>query len=657
MTEVKSGIRPVTAMAAVTAVVVLIPALLVGGAVDTTEIPGLPSPGPVTPWALPVVTTMSDLLAVLLAGVLVTAAFLLPGDGPSVSAHGWLLLRRATWLAAAWLLVVVARILFSVSDVLGVPVPELGWQPIAGFALSISQGQALMWQGGLILLVVLLSRAGLSRGLAAVAAITALAAIVPPAFTGHASGAGDHQLAVSSLVLHILAATLWIGGLGGLLLVRRARAFPEAVARYSRLALGCFVVTAISGTANAAVRLGDIQALSGTRYGLLVLAKVLALALVGLIGAVHRSRTVPALRAGQPRAFLRLAVGELVVLGGAIGLAVALSRSPAPQTEGVEPDPLTELLGFAAPAPPTGLRMLGDPLPDMFILMVTVCGIAAYLTGVVRLRKAGHHWPLARTVSWTGGLLLLAAITCLGVARYAYVLFSVHMIQHMVLSMVVPILLVIGAPVTLALRALHRPADPAVRGPREWLLVVLHSRIAQVFTHPLVALGIYVASLYGLYFSDLLGTLMRYHLGHLAMIAHFVIAGYLLFWVLIGTDPGRRRIHPALLVLVHFLAMVAHAFFGFVLLQSTTVIALDWYAAVHPVWAQPMLDDQRLGAGLAWAFGELPAAAILLLLVRQWIRSDEREQARTDRAADRALAAGEDDELARYNAYLDTLTK
>ncbi|WP_430791814.1 cytochrome c oxidase assembly protein [Actinoplanes sp. G11-F43] len=650
----KFGTRSVSATVVGAAAVGLVPALVWAGGVDTSVIPGLPSPGPVTPWALPAVTTMSDLLAVLLAGVLVTAAFLLPGDGRSVSAHGWLLMRRATWLAAAWLLVVLARVLFTVSDVLGVPVPELELMPVAGFALSISQGQALMWQAGLILLVVLLSRAGVSRGLAAVVALLALAAIVPPAFTGHASGAGDHQLAVSSLVLHVLAATLWIGGLGGLLLVRRATAFPEAVARYSRLALACFVVTAVSGIANAAVRLGSWTALLDHAYGVLVMVKVLALALAGLIGAAHRAHCLPALRDGRPRAFLRLAAGELAVLGAAVGLAVALSRSPAPLTE-AEPDPMTELLGFPAPETPTALRMLGEPLPDMFVLAVTVAGIAAYLTGVVRLRKAGHHWPLARTASFTGGLLLLAAITCLGVARYAYVLFSVHMIQHMVLSMVVPILLVGGAPITLALRALRRPADPRVRGPREWLLVVLHSRIARVLTHPLVALGIYVASLYGLYFSDLLGTLMRYHLGHLAMLAHFVIAGYLLFWVLIGTDPGRRRIHPAMLVLVHFLAMVAHAFFGFVLLQSTTVIGLDWYTAVHPTWAAPLLDDQRLGAGLAWAFGELPAAAILLVLVRQWIRSDEREQARTDRAADRALAAGEDDELARYNEYLSRL--
>jgi len=131
-----------------------------------------------------------------------------------------------------------------------------------------------------------------------------------------------------------------------------------------------------------------------------------------------------------------------------------------------------------------------------------------------------------------------------------------------------------------------------------------------------------------------------------------VLAGYLLFWVLIGTDPGRRHVPPALLTVVHLLAMAAHAFFGFVLLQSTTVIAADWYTAVHPAWASSLPADQHLGAGLAWAFGELPAAVVMLLLVRQWIRSDEREQARLDRAADRAEASGEPDDLARYNAFL-----
>ncbi|XVU22638.1 cytochrome c oxidase assembly protein [Actinoplanes sp. CA-054009] len=633
------------------AVFTLVVALLFGGGVDDTVLPGIPSPGAATTWALPFVTFAANALGVLVAGITLTAAVLMPGDGPSVSAYGWVLLRRVTWLALGWAVAALALLVLTVSDVLAVPAGRLSSHSVVSFAVSINQGQALLVQAGLALLVAVLARAGVSRGLALTVAALAAIALLPPAFTGHAASAGNHQIAVTSLALHVLAASLWVGGLAGLLLIRRVRRFAETAARYSRLALGCFVATAVSGVANAAVRLGDVSALWTSRYGVLVLLKVLALAIVGLIGAAHRSRTLPALTAGRPGSFLRLAAGELVVLGAAAGLAVALSRTPTPVvTE--EPDPMVDLLGFPMPAPATALRMLGDPLPDMFFLAVAAAGIGFYVAGVLRLRRAGHAWPMSRTASWIGGMLLLAAITGLGVARYAYVLFSVHMVQHMVLSMVVPILLVGGAPVTLALRALRRPADPQVRGAREWLLTVLHSRFARLLSHPVVALAIYVASLYGLYFGGLLGTLMRYHLGHLAMLTHFVLAGCLLFWVLIGIDPGRRRVHPALLTLVHFLAMVAHAFFGFVLLQATTVIGLDWYSAVHPSWASSLMADQRLGAGLAWAFGELPAAAIMLLLVRQWIRADEREQARLDRAADRAEATGEEDDLARYNAFL-----
>jgi cytochrome c oxidase assembly factor CtaG/putative copper export protein len=645
---------PLTAGAAVAAVAgALLAALLFGGAVDDAVLPGIASPGPATEWALPALTALAAVLSVLTIGFTVTAAFLLPGDGRSVAARGWLLLRRATWLALGWAVTAVCLVIVTVSDVLAVPVNGLSHQAVLGFGLSISQGQALLTQAGLALMVAVLTRAGASRGLAAAAAVAAMAGVLPPAFTGHAAGAGNHQIAVTSLAVHVLAAPLWVGGLAGLLLVRRHRRFADTADRYSRLALACFVATAASGAANAAVRLGQWPALWTSRYGVLVLFKVAALLTTGLIGAAHRARTLPALRTDAPRAFLRLAAGEVILLGAAIGLAVALSRTPTPVPQTVtNPDPLVDLLGFDPPAVPSAERMLGDPLPDLFFLIVVAVGTGAYVAGVLRMRRAGHAWPVSRTISWLAGMSLLAAVTGLGFARYAYVLFSAHMMQHMVLSMVVPILLVGGAPVTLALRTLRRPADPQVRGPREWLLLTLHSRLFRLLSHPVVALGIYVVSLFGLYMGDWLGTLMRYHLGHLAMLTHFVFAGYLLFWVLIGVDPGRRPIHPALLTMVHFLAMAAHAFFGFVLLQSTTVIAAGWYSSVHPAWASGLLADQHAGAGLAWAFGELPAVAVAMLLVRQWIRSDEREQIRLDRAADRAAAVGEDDDLARYNAFL-----
>ncbi|MFY1692894.1 cytochrome c oxidase assembly protein [Plantactinospora sp. WMMB782] len=632
---------------------VLLLALAVGNGLNATTVTGLPDPGPVTSYGLPVVRLLLDVLATLTVGLAVTAAFLLPGDGPSVSAPGYLLLRRVAALAAGWTATALVLIVLTVSDLLGAPPSHLGVATVVSFATSISQGQALLLQAGLAGLVAALSWVGVSRTTAATTAALALVGVLPPAFTGHAAGAGNHQIAVTSLALHILAATIWVGGLAALLMIRRHRLLADAAARYSRLALACCVAVAVSGLTNAWVRLGAFDQLWQSRYGWLILGKLAALLLLGALGAAHRRRTLPALHAGRRGAFTRLAAGELLLFAATFGLAVALSRSPTPiPTDPVEADPLVELLGFTPPAPPAPARLLGDPLPDLFFLTACTLAIAGYLAGVWRLHRAGHRWPPSRTASWLAGILLLAAVTNLGLARYAYVLFSAHMVQHMVLSMAVPILLVCGAPITLALRALRRPADRQMRGAREWLLLLIHSRPLRLLTRPLVALGIYTASLFGLYFSDLLGTLMRYHLGHLAMLTHFVVAGYLLFWVLIGVDPGRPRLAPPLLVIIHFAAMMAHGFFGLILMQSTTILAPDWYTAVHPDWASSLLADQRLGAGIAWAFGELPAAIVMIILLRQWIRADQREQARLDRAADRADATGEEDDLARYNAFL-----
>jgi putative copper resistance protein D len=477
--------------------------------------------------------------------------------------------------------------------------------------------------------------------------------VLPPAFTGHAAGAGNHQVAVTSLALHVGAAVLWAGGLVALLLLRRTSALPAVAARYSRMALGCFIVVAVSGVANAWVRVGTWSALFGSAYGGLILGKVAALLVLGGIGAAHRTRTLVALDAGRRLAFVRLAAGELVVFAATFGLAVALSRAPTPLgATGGPVDPIVNTLGFPMPRPITATRLLGDPLPDMFFLTVVAVAGWAYLAGVRRMRRAGHAWSPARTASFVAGLVILGAATNLGISRYAYVLFSAHMAQHMVLAMLVPVLLVGGAPVTLALRTLRKSPDPAMRGPREWLLIALHSRPMRLLTHPLVALAIYVTSLYGLYFTDLLGTFMTYHLGHLLMLTHFVLSGYLMFWVLIGVDPGRRRIAPHVAILLLFASMVFHAFLGVALLQYTSVISESWYAAVHPAWAGDLLADQHVGAGIAWAFGEIPSAVVFAILVMRWMRSDAREQARLDRAAARADASGEEDELARYNAFL-----
>lgn len=245
-----------------------------------------------------------------------------------------------------------------------------------------------------------------------------------------------------------------------------------------------------------------------------------------------------------------------------------------------------------------------------------------------------------------------------GVARYAPVLFSVHMTQHLLLTMVAPILLALSGPVTLALRALPASKDPHWPGPREWIQAALHSRPARVLTHPVVALALYVGSLYAMYFTGLYEMALRSHATHLIVMIHFVATGYLLFWVVIGVDPAPRRPpHPVRMLLV-LVAMVLHAFLGVALMQSRTLVAADWFTALARPWGDTPLDDQRTAGGIAWSFGEIPTLIVLAVLLVQWIRADEREQRRLDRAADRAQAEGhEDDALAAYNTMLTRLAQ
>ncbi|GAA1820488.1 cytochrome c oxidase assembly protein [Planosporangium flavigriseum] len=648
--------------AAVAGVLVLVLALRLGRGAGQARLPGLPDPGPGTTWGLPIVRLLSDVLGTLTVGFAVTAAFLLPGNsaddrpghGDLVSPAGYRLLRRAAVVALCWAVASVALLGLTLSDLLGVPLPQaVSGVGLASFITSVSVGQAYAVQAGLALVVAIACARVLHRNAAAWTAVVAVVAVLPPALTGHAASAGNHQVAVTSLAMHVVAAALWAGGLAALLMLRGTDILAATAARYSRLALGCLVVVALSGVASALVRLGSVDQLWRSAYGALVVGKTIALVALGVLGVLHRRRTLPALAAGRPAAFRRFAAAELIVFAAAFGLATALSRSPTPvPSNPPSPDPATDLLGFAMPPAPTVGRMITETVPDLFFLTAVVAAAGMYLAGVRRLHRRGDSWPLERTLCWLAGVAVLGAVTLLGIGKYAYILFSVHMAQHMALAMVVPVLLVLGAPATLALRALRPSPDPAVRGPREWLLLALHSRLTRLLTHPVVALILVVGSLYGLYFSNLFEVLMRTHLGHLAMLTHFVVTGYLFFWVVIGVDPGRRQLPHPVLILVHFASMSFHAFFGMALMLTSGLLAASWFGALHPAWRASLASDQTVAAGIAWAFGEIPAAAVMVVLVVQWVRADEREQRRLDRAADRAEAGGAEDDLARYNAFL-----
>jgi putative copper resistance protein D len=636
----------VLAAAVAAALLVAAAALWMGGAVDARSLPGLPDAGPVTPWALPLLRVLGDLAAAVTVGCLLAAAFAVPGRVDErgrrrVSPHGYRWLRAAAAGAAVWAVAAAGALLFTLSDILGRPVsvvasPRTLWS----FTTTIEQGRALLLVvlGAAVLAV--LARTILSPTSAAVLAVLAVATAMPPVFAGHAASAGNHQLAVSTMLLHVAGVLIWTGGLVALLLGHRlpTAGLSDAAHRYSRVALWCFVAVGLSGVANAWIRLPALADVTGSGYGRLVLVKTAALVALGTAGWLHRRVTLPALANGRRRAFVRLAAGEVLLMAATIGVAVGLSRTPTPGSGPVEPDLTADLLGYPMPGPVTPQALLTDWLVEPLYATLAVVAIGVYLAGVLRLRRRGDQWPPLRTATWIAGWIVILVVSSSGLARYGPVLFSVHMIQHMALTMLAPVLLVLSGPITLGLRALRPSADPALRGPREWLLAVTHSRVAHALTHPLIALAFYVSSLYAMYFTGLYEVTLRSHLAHLLMFAHFLLAGCLFFWILIGIDPTPRQLPYPVRIPLLFVSMVFHAFFGVAIMQSEAVIAADWYAALQRPWGGTPLADQSVGGGIAWAFGEIPSLLVMGALFFQWARSDEREQRRLDRAADRAEA-------------------
>lgn len=648
---------------------VLVGGVVVGGAVlaallrytgtaSTTVLPGVTGPGPVTMWGLPAARLATQVAAVATVGLLLAAVLFSPrGQRGGLSVSAYRRVRAAAVAAAVWCLCTVALLALTLSDLLAVPVGRaVSVASVTSFAVSVPVGRALALSALVAAAVAVQCVLTWSRGGARVGLGLAVVAVVPPVFTGHAAAAANHQLAVSGLLLHVLPVTVWAGGLLALAVSHRVAVGELAVAvrRFSPLAGWCLAAVAVSGLLSAWVRLGGVAALTTSRYGHLVLLKSAALATIAVVGWWQRRRALPALAAGDRAVFRRLATVEVLLFGAALGVAVALSRSAPPP--GGEEDAATALLGYPMPAPLSAGTLAGAWLPEPLLLTATVAAAGLYLSGVWRLHRRGDRWPPGRTAAFLAGCAVIVVATSSGIARYGPVLFSVHMVQHLLLTMIAPILLVLAGPVTLALRALPAAADAAWPGPREAVQAVLHSRPARLLSHPLVALALYVGSLYAMYFTGLYELALRSHAAHLAMLVHFLAVGCLFFWVVIGIDPAPRRPPHPLRMLLVAVSMVLHAIFGVALMQSGTPLAADWFTELDRPWGPGPLAEQRTAGGIAWSFGEAPALLVVLALLVQWAHADEREARRRDRAIDRAEAEGrEDAELAAYNAMLAEL--
>ncbi|ROS57970.1 putative copper resistance protein D [Frigoribacterium sp. PhB160] len=645
------------ALLVLVAFVALLAALQFGGAADA---PLVVDPGAVVRFGLPMAKMMNNIGAAVAIGTLFLTCFALSRDKPEFDRA----MDIAAGAAGFWAVASAVTTFFTFLSVANVAVTfddQFG-RTLAFFLTDTELGNA--WLATTLVAAAVTVLCFAVRNIWALVGVTVLAGggLIPIAMQGHAAGASGHDAAVTDLALHLLGAAVWLGGLVALVLLRgtleRGR-IGVVLARYSTVAIVCFVVVAASGVGSAAIRLGDWSALT-TGYGVLVLVKTLSLVALGIFGVVQRRWLVGRMSThptATARFFWWFVTAELAFMGLASGVAAALARTATPVEEVVatdlaSPTPAEILTEEPLPAELTPMSYLTQWNVDLLWALVCAFGIFFYVAGVVRLHRRGDAWSLGRTVSWVSGMVVLFYVTCGAPNVYQDYLFSTHMLAHMVLGMVIPVLLVPGAPVTLALRAIRKRTD-GTRGPREWIMILVHSTYAHVISNPIVAAVLFAGSLFVFYYTSLFSWATTTHLGHYWMIVHFLIVGYLFVQSMIGIDPVKGRLPFPMRLLVLLATMAFHAFFGLSIMTSTSLFLADWYGAMGRTWGATPMADQYAAGGIAWSVGEIPTVALAITVAIMWSRSDSREAKRKDRQADR----DGDAELDAYNEQLSALAR
>lgn len=575
-------------------------------------------------------------LSVLVVGSLISISFLLPErDGYLLdSSHRTKSFLKVT--SGLWVVAAIGNFLSTLANIFESNLSEiLQATIIRSFITQVTLGKLLAYQVVIALLVFLLSSQIKRSGGGFWLMVIAFTGLLAPIFQSHSSSLGSHSLAIGSLLIHVLALTCWIGSVVALRLMTtedQALAFP----RVSSIALWSSTAVVLSGVVNAWTRL-RVSDSWFTSYGALITIKVTLTVSVFILASKLRKGV-------NLQWLLPFEVGLMSVI---LGIGAVLNRFTPDETAPTTFDRVREFTGISMPPEPTLSRVFFEYEANGLILGLLVFVTALYIRGVVALSRRGDKWPVGRTISFAIGISLLDYATSGGLGLYAHFSFQYHMMAHMVLSMIAPIAIILSAPITLALRTLPIGRTKEERGIRGLLIAFLHSKSTAVWTHPVVALAIFDGSLFALYFTPLFGDLMSGHFGHLIMDLHFIGAGLLFFHVIVGIDPNPRKVHHLVRVVILLAAMSIHAFFSVALMSSNNLIDGGYYQLLDRPWATDLLSDQKVGAAIGWAMGEIPIVVALIATFIQWMRSDAREAKRADKRSAT--------DLAEYNAYLEKL--
>ena len=313
-----------------------------------------------------------------------------------------------------------------------------------------------------------------------------------------------------------------------------------------------------------------------------------------------------------------LRLRSLVGFGAVCWLAAAGSVSAHGPVPAEPPSAATLLLGWTF-----------EPLPTLGIAVA-----AAWWWWAVRRVNAAHPSnpvPVRRSVAFAAGLLALAVALLSGVDRYDTTLFSIHMVQHVLLTLVAAPLIALAAPITLVLRV----ASPETR--RRWVLPILHARLVRILAFPVVAWLIFAGVMWVSHFSALFDAALEDPLVHDLEHVLFLGAALLFWWPAVALDPAPWRMpHPARALYV-FLQMPQNTFLAVVLLNASTVLYAH-YATLQRNWGPTPLADQQAAAGIMWLAGDAIFLVAVMAIVAGWMRAEARATSRTDRRAAAELA-------------------
>ena len=644
--------RALIPFATALALVVTALAVILGGAAKPLE---LLDPGPLVRWGVPLARTVHDLAAALTVGSLLLGGLLVPES--KTTARRQTAGRIAAWSALVWALAGFVRAIFAYGDAAGVSVGSPGfWSGAWKFTweLEVLRAPAITAVAAAVISAWCFLRP--RRNGLAWAFFASLVALWPLALSGHAAGSSDHETGVDSLAVHLLSVTVWVGGIAAIAIMwdSLGKAAAVTLQRFSPVAVWCYVGVAASGVLAATLRLSSLGDLVSA-YGALLILKAVALVGLGLLGAQQRRAVVAKLTqdpSDRPARALavRLAAVEVALMATAIGLATALARTAPPVVAQESSDPVVAITGYPAPPPISTAEIFGSWRTQWLFTTVAIVAVFVYLRWVRRLTKRGDAWPIDRTVCWVAGWALFLFMVDGGPGVYGRVMFSAHMAEHMMLSMVVPIFLVRGAVVTLALRALPKRPDKTL-GPRELILASVHSRVLNIVANPAIIATIVLGTLILFYYTGWFEFALTTHTGHVTMVIHFLLSGYLFAWSLVGIDPGPRKWPAPIRLLVLLVTVAFHAFFGVALMTGTDILGGDFFSRVNLPYVSNILVDQQRAGTVAWGVGEVPTLVLTMLIAIEWYRTDKKDAQRQERQAQR----DGDAELNAYNDYLATL--